>query len=499
MLESDPGGDMKLRTTNIALSLPDPHILSMPHRSPNPATPPACNATSLLWWRRPTNPSPSSSSLTRSYRTALTRRTRRHAGTRQVPGGGARRPPTQAPDERIKLTRKLLDDGAPAIFEASFLADNTFVAGSTSSLHRTAGYHLTEVKVVVLARKRSTSPTPRCRSTSSAIRHSHHRSGRHAPEQGMPFPGPVEPFERTDVTAAVAAALGNGWEIDAQLAMLDGPLPMCRSAGRATSHTMPVHGPPLLAQRSRSHHAALQHRPKKGCDFLLTGVKTGSRPSAHSEAQRHAEAPDPRDESGPVVVEATLGQALTVRLQTGVSRLRDIMRAVPCGRHGAWEQAPAQFSYPKRTATAPTCTPSTWRRARRTGRPELARPWWKPQARREGRDVLALRERRASGTAGSGAGMRAELEALEGKLVDLLAGGSGGTCTTPTSSAASVSNTCSPAGPELTYDDLVIVDRARGQRRNRSAPVCGGEDRAGRAGPSASGSAQLLRAGYVAM
>src|SRR5207247_3067338 len=35
--------------------------------------------------------------------------------------------PYQAVDERVKLTRKLIDDGAPAIFEASFLADNTFV------------------------------------------------------------------------------------------------------------------------------------------------------------------------------------------------------------------------------------------------------------------------------------------------------------------------------------------------------------------------------------
>jgi len=36
--------------------------------------------------------------------------------------------PYYATDERIKLTRKLIDDGVPTIFEASFIADNTFVA-----------------------------------------------------------------------------------------------------------------------------------------------------------------------------------------------------------------------------------------------------------------------------------------------------------------------------------------------------------------------------------
>src|SRR5947199_9958174 len=36
--------------------------------------------------------------------------------------------PHNAYDERVALTRKLIDAGAPAIFEASFLPDNTFVA-----------------------------------------------------------------------------------------------------------------------------------------------------------------------------------------------------------------------------------------------------------------------------------------------------------------------------------------------------------------------------------
>src|SRR6185437_298401 len=34
--------------------------------------------------------------------------------------------PRDSYDDRITLTRTLIDEGAPAIFEASFVADNTF-------------------------------------------------------------------------------------------------------------------------------------------------------------------------------------------------------------------------------------------------------------------------------------------------------------------------------------------------------------------------------------
>src|SRR5213595_3395868 len=66
-----------------------------------------------------------------------------HVGTLArltFPGGKLVDLPHTAYAERIALTRKLIDAGAAAIFEASFLADNTFVAVDvlTSSPHRTA-------------------------------------------------------------------------------------------------------------------------------------------------------------------------------------------------------------------------------------------------------------------------------------------------------------------------------------------------------------------------
>src|SRR2546430_7225127 len=61
------------------------------------------------------------------------------------PGGTLVDLPHNAYAERVKLTRKLIDDGAPAIFEASFLADNTLAAVDIFTPQE-GGFHLTEVK-----------------------------------------------------------------------------------------------------------------------------------------------------------------------------------------------------------------------------------------------------------------------------------------------------------------------------------------------------------------
>ena len=63
----------------------------------------------------------------------------------RFPGGMLIDLPHNAYAKRVALTRKLIDDGASAIFEASFLADNTFVAVDVLT-PQAGGYHLTEVK-----------------------------------------------------------------------------------------------------------------------------------------------------------------------------------------------------------------------------------------------------------------------------------------------------------------------------------------------------------------
>ncbi|MGE5802877.1 MAG: hypothetical protein ACM358_11535 [Gemmatimonadota bacterium] len=51
--------------------------------------------------------------------------------------------PHDAYDERVARTQELIDQGAPAIFEASFTADNTFVAVDVLT-SQDDGFHLTE-------------------------------------------------------------------------------------------------------------------------------------------------------------------------------------------------------------------------------------------------------------------------------------------------------------------------------------------------------------------
>src|SRR6266542_746296 len=152
-----------------------------------------------------------------------------HVGTLArgtFPGGVLVGLPYHAVQERVTLTRKLIDDGAPTIFEASFMADDTFVAVDALT-RQDNGFHMTEVK--------SSSSQKEEHLADAAVQlHVLNRSGidvrgvdiMHLNKE-CHFPDLSNLFERSDVTAAVQPLLGKiGWEIDAQLAMLAGPLPM---------------------------------------------------------------------------------------------------------------------------------------------------------------------------------------------------------------------------------------------------------------------------------
>src|SRR5207249_6884222 len=63
----------------------------------------------------------------------------------RYPGGVLIDLPHDARVERVAATRKALDEGAPAVFEATFIADGTFVAIDVLE-KQNDGYRLTEVK-----------------------------------------------------------------------------------------------------------------------------------------------------------------------------------------------------------------------------------------------------------------------------------------------------------------------------------------------------------------
>src|SRR5437879_12568614 len=67
------------------------------------------------------------------------------AARARYPGGVLIDLPHHAGAERVAATRKALDAGAPAVFEATFIADDTFVAIDVLEKLKD-GYRLSEVK-----------------------------------------------------------------------------------------------------------------------------------------------------------------------------------------------------------------------------------------------------------------------------------------------------------------------------------------------------------------
>ncbi len=381
----------------------------------------------------------------------------------RFPGGVLIDLPHKAVDERIKLTRKLIDDGAPAIFEASFLADSTFVAVDVLTPQK-GGYHLTEVKS-------SSSQKEEHLSDAAVQVHVLSRSGIHITgvdvmhlNKECHFPDLSNLFERTDVTAAVQPLLGKiGWEIDAQLAMLDGPLPDV-PIGRQCHEP---HECPFMARcwpkdQDPDHIMRLYNiGPKKGCDFLLTGVNRISDLPATQKLNVTQKRQIRAMKEDRLVVEATLGQALEpFDCKLGFLDFETIMRAVPVWPGMApWEQAPAQFSYHEASGDGTYTHAEYLAEGPKDCRPELARAM--VQATKNAEKVAtysAFEKTRIRGLQEAVPELRAELEALEGKLVDLLPVVRENVYHPDFLGSFSLKYVLHPLVPELTYDDLVIVD-----------------------------------------
>src|SRR5437762_8802018 len=147
------------------------------------------------------------------------------AARERYPGGVLIDLPHHAGAERVAATQKALDAGAPAIFEATFIAENTFVAIDVLA-KLGDGYRLTEVKssssqkpehipdVAVQARVAAA-----CGVNITAAEVLHLNKEFRHPDTG-------DLFAATDVTAPVAAFLPQvPDEITRQRAMPAGPLP----------------------------------------------------------------------------------------------------------------------------------------------------------------------------------------------------------------------------------------------------------------------------------
>src|SRR3989475_1543799 len=228
----------------------------------------------------------------------------------RFPGGVPIDLPHHAVNERINLTRKLIDEGAPAIFEASFLADNTFVAVGVLT-PQAGGYHLTEVK--------SSSSQKEEHLPDVAVQlHVLQESGVRITgvdvmhlNRECHFPDLDNLFERTDVTEAVQPLLNRvGWEIEAQLRMLEGPLPDI-AIGRQCHEPYKCPFMERCWPKDPDHIMRLYNiGPRRGCDFMLTGVNRIADLAPNQKLSATQKRQTRAMKEGRIVVEQRLRKAL---------------------------------------------------------------------------------------------------------------------------------------------------------------------------------------------
>ena len=387
-----------------------------------------------------------------------------HVGTLArgtFPGGVLVDLPHHAVEERVKLTRKLIDDGAPAIFEASFLADNTFVAVDILRPEG-KGFHLTEVKAANSQEEKHLPDVAvqlhvlqesGVRITGAEVMHLNRECH---------FPDLDNLFQRTDVTAAVQPLLNKvGWEIDAQLRMLEGPLPdvpigiQCHKPSRC----------PFMERcwpNDRDHITRLFNvGPVRGCDYMTTGVHKISEISPTQKLsatqKRHVRA---RRENR-LIVEPGLKAALEAfQGRIGFLDVETIQRAVPVWPGmGPWEQAPAQFSYHELQDDGTYAHDEFLAEGPKDCRPALVRHMLEATRRADTIATYSHFERtKIQALQKAVPEAQPELEALQHKLVDLLPIVRENVYHPDFLGSFSLKYVLTPLVPELTYSDLVIVD-----------------------------------------
>src|SRR5439155_1621553 len=226
------------------------------------------------------------------------------AARQRYPGGVLIDLPHWAGAARVAATQKALAEGAPAVFEATFIADETFVA--IDVLERQGdGYRLTEVKssssqkdehipdVAVQARVAAA-----CGVNITAAEVLHLNKEFRHPDSG-------DLFARTDVTGPVAAFVAQvPDEIARQRKMLAGPVPDAPGGLPRLRDDRPRH--PRLARDgalAASRRPVQLPRAPAGRDLHTRGLPRGGAegrapPAGRSDGSCHRERRARRDVHG---------------------------------------------------------------------------------------------------------------------------------------------------------------------------------------------------------
>ena len=379
----------------------------------------------------------------------------------RYPGGVLIDLPHDARAARVAATQEALAEGAPAVFEATFIADNTYVAIDVLEKHDD-GYRLTEVKssssqkdehipdVAIQARVAAACGV---KVTAADVLHLN-KEFRH-PDTG-------DLFARTDVTAPVAAFLPQvPDEIARQREMLAGPLPdvpigaqcfeprECPFIGRCWPH-------------GADHIGNLAGvGPKKTVAYLARGITSiadlPAREKLNFTQRRQLKAMAEKR----LIVEPTLARELapfTGRL--GFLDFETIARAIPVWPGMApWQQAAAQFSYHERQADGSYTHAAFLAEGPGDARPPLAAAMVRATANAlRVVTYTAFEKTRIRELQRAVPDLAAELAALEAKLIDLFPVVRNCVYHPDFKGSFSLKAILTPLVPELTYSDLVIVD-----------------------------------------
>ena len=391
----------------------------------------------------------------------------------RYPGGVLIDLPHDARDARVAATQKALDAGASAIFEATFIADDTYVAIDVLE-KQDDGYRLTEVKssssqkeehipdVAIQARVAAACGV---KVTAAVVLHLN-KEFRH-PDTG-------DLFARTDVTAPVAAFLPQvPDEIARQREMLAGPLPdvpigaqcfeprECPFIGRCWPH-------------GADHIGNLAGvGPKKTVAYLARGITSigdlPAREKLNFTQRRQLKAMAEKR----LIVEPTLARELepfasplsrrergTGGEVLGFLDFETIARAIPVWPGMApWQQAAAQFSYHERQADGSYTHAAFLAEGPGDARPPLAAAMVRATANAlRVVTYTAFEKTRIRELQRAVPDLAAELAALEAKLIDLFPVVRNCVYHPDFKGSFSLKAILTPLVPELTYSDLVIVD-----------------------------------------
>ena len=370
--------------------------------------------------------------------------------------------PHNARAERVAATQAALDAGAPAIFEATFIADDTFVAIDVLE-QQGDGYRLVEVKssssqkdehipdVAVQARVAAACGVP---ITTAAVLHLN---------KDFRNPDTGDLFERTDVTASVAAFLPQvPDEIDRQREMLAGPLPDAPIG----LHCFEPRECPFMARCWPDTPDHIRHLagvgPKKTAAYLARGIASinelPSKEKLNFTQKRQLKAMA----ENRIIVEPTLARELApfASPRVGFLDFETIARAIPVWPGMApWQQAAAQFSYHERQPDGGYTHAAFLAEGPEDARPPLAAAMIRATAKAE-RVVMytPFEKTRIRELQRAVPELAAELAGLEAKLIDLHPIVKNCVYHPHFKGSFSLKYILTPLVPELTYNDLVIVD-----------------------------------------